>query len=309
MTQACTTEPGEPANAGATGSALPCATVERSGAGPIELVVTDLDGTLWDGTGVIHPRTFAALSALLDAGLPVLVATGRSARSAWPVMEANKIALPGVYLDGAIGLEFGSPIAYYRCAFSPSLAGEVLEIFDELGVSPCLTVEGPGRDIVLGPNPMTHPEYLHRLKPWVRDEDPWSAVRTLSVLTFSLLGTDLGATRRLAAEVTSRAPVAAAFSPDRTYGGVHLSFRPIGVNKWTGVEAFCAYKGIDVKRVLAIGDADNDLELLEGARLALAVCDATPGALKRADHVVAPAREGGWAELVGFLGLPSHQDS
>jgi hypothetical protein len=305
MTQAYATGPGEPAKAVASGSAVPCATAERARQAPIGLVVTDLDGTLWDGTGRIHPRTLGALAALADASMPVLAATGRSARSAWPVMEANGVALPGVYLDGAIGLEFGSVTPYYRYAFTPALAGEVLEIFDELGVSPCLNVEGPGRDIVIGPHPMTHPEYLRRLMPWVRDEDPWSAVANSSILTFSVLGTDLAATRRLAAEVTSRAPVAAAFSPDRTYGGVHLSFRPIGVNKWTGVEAFCAYKGIAIEHVLAIGDADNDFELLEGASLALAVSDATPGALARADHVVPPASEGGWAELLGLLGLPA----
>ncbi len=56
--------------------------------------------------------------------------------------------------------------------------------------------------------------------------------------------------------------------------------------------------------MLAIGDADNDLELLEGASLALAVADGTPAVLARADRVLAPASEGGWAEIVGLVGLP-----
>jgi hydroxymethylpyrimidine pyrophosphatase-like HAD family hydrolase len=56
--------------------------------------------------------------------------------------------------------------------------------------------------------------------------------------------------------------------------------------------------------VLAIGDADNDTELLDGASLALAVADGTPAILERADHVLAPAKEGGWAEVVQLLGLP-----
>ncbi len=45
----------------------------------IDLVVTDLDGTLWDGRGVIHPRTLWALKTLSAASVPVLAATGRSA--------------------------------------------------------------------------------------------------------------------------------------------------------------------------------------------------------------------------------------
>ena len=239
----------EPAQAMQTG---PCATAER--VGPIDLVVTDLDGTLWDGTGRIHPRTSEALARLAAASVPVLAATGRGARSAWPVMEANQIALPGVFLDGAVGLEFASRTPVFRHAFSPELAAEVLGIFEQLGVSPCMSVDDPGRDMVLGRHPMTHPEYLRRLLPWVREEDPHTAVRTLAVLAFSVLGTDLESVRELAGEVTSRAPVAAAISPDRTYGGVHLSFRPLGVHKWAGVLAFCAYRELDASRVLAIGD-------------------------------------------------------
>ena len=85
---------------------------------------------------------------------------------------------------------------------------------------------------------------------------------------------------------------------------MHLSFRPLGVNKWAGVVEFCAHWGLDSGRVLAIGDADNDVELLEGASFALAVADATPAALALADQVTAPAKDGGWAELLEFVGLP-----
>ena len=280
-----------------------CASAEPIRALPIDLVVTDLDGTLWDRTGLIHPDTLRALAVLRAAPVPVLAATGRSARSAWQVMEANAIALPAVLLDGAIGLEFGATTPFHRHEFGSALAGEVLAILDELGAGPLINVDTLGPDIVLGANPLTRPEYLRRLEPWVRKEDPWTAVRTLPVLAFTLLGSDHPMVRDLAAAVTARAPVAAAISPDRTFGGLHLSFRPLGVNKWSGVSAYCAVKGLDVGRVLAIGDADNDVELLEGASLALAVADASAVALQCADIVVAPASEGGWAGIVEVLGL------
>ena len=285
-------------------TAVPAATAELTRSPPMDLVVTDLDGTLWDRTGLIHPDTIRALRALREASVPVLAATGRSARSAWPVMEANGVALPAVFLDGAIGLEFGATTPFHRHDFPPALAAQVLVILDELGAGPCINVDTPGRDIVLGANPLTHPEYLRRLQPWVRMEDPWTAVRTLPVLAFTLLGSDHSMMLDLAAAVTSQAPVASAISPDRTFGGLHLSFRPLGVNKWSGVTAYCAVKGLDAGRVLAIGDADNDFELLDGASLAIAVADASPGALERADLIVAPASEGGWAGIVDVLGLP-----
>jgi hydroxymethylpyrimidine pyrophosphatase-like HAD family hydrolase len=290
------TEPGPAAS-------RPSETAELAVAPLIELVVTDLDGTLWDGKGRIHPRARRALSTLADAGVPVLVATGRGAHSAWTVMEANGVGLPGVFLDGATGYEFGATTAFHTHAFSPAVAAQVLEVLEELDVSPCIHVDDPGRDIVLGDHPFTHPDYIRRITASVREEDPQTAVRTLRVLAFTLLGAEPSMVRELAAQVTARVQVAAATSTDRTYGGLHLSFRPFGVSKWSGVLAYCAARGLDAGRVLAIGDADNDVEMLQGARVALAVADGTEGALAHADRLLAPASEGGWAEIVGVLGL------
>jgi hypothetical protein len=284
-------------------SSPPRSTAGRTVPSRIDLVVTDLDGTLWDGTGRIHPRTFRALEIVAAASIPLLAATGRRAMSAWPVMEANGVALPAVFLDGAIGFEYRATTPFYKRAFSPEVAAEVLQILDELDISPVVNVDDPVRDIVIGEHPMIHPEYLRRLGQSVREEDPWTAVRTLSVLAFTLLGGEATMIRDLAAEVTARVPVAAAISADRTYGGLHLSFRPLGVTKWAGVVAFCAARGLDSRRVMAVGDADNDVELLEGASFAVAVADATPALLEHADRVLSPASEGGWAEIVGLLGL------
>lgn len=235
--------------------------------------------------------------------MPVLAATGRRAGSAWPLMEANGIALPTVLLDGALGREFGSNTAFHTHAFRPEAAAEVLKILEELGVSPCINVDEPGRDVVLGENPTTDTEYLRLLEPWTREEDTWTAVRTLSVLAFTVLSGEASSMRALAVEMKARAPVEATLASDRATGGLHLSFRPIGVSKWTGVLAFCAVRGIDAGRVLAIGDADNDLELLEEAAVAFVVADGSPAALERADRLLAPASEGGWAEIVEVLGL------
>lgn len=269
----------------------------------IQLVVTDLDGTLWDGTGRAHPRTLHALRTLEQASIPVLVATGRRAASAWPLMEANGIGLPSVLLDGALGREFGSDRAFHSRPFSQEVACEVLALLEKLGVSPCINVDTPGRDVVLGERPSVRPEHIRGLESSAREEDPWTAVRSLGVLAFTVLSGDTSAMRELAADVVAQAPVTAAIASDRTYGGVHLSFVALGVSKWDGALGFCAARGLDPNRVLAIGDADNDLEMLENAAIALAVADASPAALERADRVVALASEGGWAEILDLLRL------
>jgi hydroxymethylpyrimidine pyrophosphatase-like HAD family hydrolase len=68
------------------------------------------------------------------------------------------------------------------------------------------------------------------------------------------------------------------------------------------VRAFCADRGLDPARVLAVGDGANDVELLESAAVACAVATATPAVLARADHVIGPPASGGWAAVLEVVG-------
>lgn len=68
---------------------------------PVDLIVTDLDGTLWDGVVGTHPLTLAALATRRDAGLPVLAATARRPAAAMEVMKAHQVLLPASRADRA----------------------------------------------------------------------------------------------------------------------------------------------------------------------------------------------------------------
>jgi hydroxymethylpyrimidine pyrophosphatase-like HAD family hydrolase len=81
-----------------------------------------------------------------------------------------------------------------------------------------------------------------------------------------------------------------------------LTVAPRGQSKWDGVLAFCAARGLDATRVLALADGPNDVELLDHAMLRLVPGNAHRSALDRADHLIGPAVDGGWAEVVRFLG-------
>ena len=77
---------------------------------------------------------------------------------------------------------------------------------------------------------------------------------------------------------------------------------PFGQSKWDGVLAFCAARDLDPDRVLALGDGTNDIELLEGAAIALVPEVAHQVALDRADHVIGAAADGGWVAVLDHLG-------
>ena len=67
----------------------------------IKLLISDLDGTLLDADSRIAPRTAAALRRAQQAGLRLLVATGRAWGTAAPLLREAGIACDFVLLGGA----------------------------------------------------------------------------------------------------------------------------------------------------------------------------------------------------------------
>ena len=64
-------------------------------------LIVDLDGTLLSDDGVIHPDTRSALHRIHHEGIRVMVATGRSEKSAAPAVDALGIHLPTIIYNGA----------------------------------------------------------------------------------------------------------------------------------------------------------------------------------------------------------------
>jgi hydroxymethylpyrimidine pyrophosphatase-like HAD family hydrolase len=279
---------------------MPVPDARRDGA--VQLVVTDLDGTLSDAGERIHPASVRAVRELEAAGIPVLVATGRRLRMAWAVLEAGGLAGPAVVLDGALGLDLRDGRVFHQVAFPPAAAARVLEAFGATGLSPCVYVDRPGVDLVVDDHPSTNPGHLARARPWVAVDDLARVVAAEPVYTFAVVGRPAALLEPVLREVGAAG--SASIVPDLIYGGFTLQVRPPDISKWSGVLAYCAEQGIDPARVLAVGDGANDLELLDGAAVACAVDTATPDVLARADHVIGPPSSGGWAAVLDLVGRP-----
>jgi hydroxymethylpyrimidine pyrophosphatase-like HAD family hydrolase len=337
----------------------------------IDLVVTDLDGTLWGSDERIHARTLRALETLEARGVPVLVATGRRLRSAAGTLARGgapppargggggaRGAGPGaprgggavgappppprgrgrprprpagggapagappaggrppppatlarggarlpalVVLDGALGRDLAARRVFHQVAFPPQQAVAVLDSFHDAGLSPCVYVDRDDAEVVVGPAPSTNPRHAQAVGRWLCEEDDLErVVRDEPVLMFSVVGGDRETLEPVADAIRPQTG-AAAVTRDVIVGGVTLTVRPPGINKWQGVLAWCADQGLDAGRVLAVGDGQNDLELLAAARVACVVEDGCEDALALADHVLGPADSGGWSAVCGLL--------
>lgn len=265
----------------------------------IELVVTDLDGTLWHGEGDMHPRVRRALDSLARDGVPLLAATGRRVGSVRRALEPFGLAPPAVVINGSLGLDLATGERFHRGGFEPDAAERVLAAFFAHGLDPCVYVDGDGVEVFVSEAPSTHPEHLTSFGDGVRTGTLVDVVAAERVLGFGVLGMDRDAGRAIVAALDGVGT--SHFDVDRRYGGCALTVAPLGASKWDGVVAFCERHGFDRTRVLAVGDGPNDVEMLREAVVAVAPSDGHPAAVALADHVVDPASAGGWASVLDLI--------
>lgn len=262
------------------------------------LVVTDLDGTLWEHPATTPRRNVDAVTEVLSRGVPVLVATGRRLGSTKKPLAALGLAPPAVMLNGSLGVDLDTGSRFHLGGFSPDAAHRILSTFRDAGLEPCVYVDDDV-PVWVGDQPSTHADHMASFGADVGRGDLAALVDSHRILAFSVLGISEAAATEVGEGLAGAATPHVA--PDRTYGGHAVTVAPSGDSKWDGIEAFCARQGLDSSRVLAIGDGPNDVEMLEAAAVAVVPADGHPSALALADHVCARADDGGWAELPDLL--------
>jgi hypothetical protein len=203
-------------------------------------------------------------------------------------------------LNGAL-LDLASGERFHRAAYATDEAVAVQAAFAAIGLQPVMYVDHPRWDAFLGPRWSTNPEHVRQLGDTVTVDDLARVAAEEVVLGFGMIGVPMADGEAAVVAVGNLAEVHLDRSID--YPGLaSLTVAPRGQSKWDGVRAFCAQHDLRDDRVLAVADGPNDLELLDMAAVSIVPAVAHPAALERADHVVPAAVDGGWADLLAYLG-------
>ncbi len=274
----------------------------------VSLVVTDLDGTFWHTDDHLDDAVIDAVAALGEAGVPLLVATGRRLTSTRDPLLRFGMAPPAVVLNGALGVDLASGERFHRSPYSADQATAVLAAFRSVGLDPVVYVDDAELDAYISAEPSTHPDHVRFMGPTALVDDLNRVVAEEAVLGFSMIGVTFGA-----GEAAQRA-LAGLAEPhlDRSieYDGLcSFTVAPLGQSKWDGVLAYCAAHQLDPTRVLALADGTNDIELLDAAAVRLVPEVAHPSAIERADVIIGAAADAGWAQVMDHLILPDRLDS
>ena len=276
----------------------------------VELVVTDLDGTFWYHDLRVAPSVLAAVAELERHGVPLLVATGRRLASTREPLAKAGLAPPAIVLNGALGLDLGSFERFHLAPFPVDEALKAYDAFVSVGLSPVVYVDDPRYDVFISDSPSTNPAHVQALGdtagvrwgPGSRSavDDLGAAVAESPVLGFSLIGVPFDAAEAAFAALTPFVEVHLDRSIDHP-GLAAMTVAPRGQSKWDGVLAYCAARGIDSTKVMAVADGPNDIELLTYAAVRVVPEIAHQSALELATAIIPSAQDAGWSEVPSLL--------
>jgi hypothetical protein len=284
---------------------------------PFDLVVLDLDGTILDlyRSTAIGAAVQEAIAAVQAAGIPVTIGTGRTLDSTRKHIAHLGITTPVITTQGAV---IGDPVSgrvLMETDIPLPLARQAADWIDR---SPYITsfyfndADGHTR-VVQNRDGPDHDFYDHvfgapralqpRFSDLLADEN---ARPPLKFLLINDPAAEDGSGGDVAPELRAR------FSPSLYITRTHpwlVEGTAQGVTKGEGLRRLCQMLGVNPRRVLAIGDSDNDIPLLEAAGYAVAMGNATPGVKAVADWVAPPIEEDGAVAALQRLVLSAFSDS
>jgi 5-amino-6-(5-phospho-D-ribitylamino)uracil phosphatase len=255
------------------------------------LVALDIDGTVVDHDGALPEAVRKAVGRVLDADVPVVLATGRSWHGTQPVFDELGLPPgPSVASNGAVVVSYPPQEIRKAVTFDPR---EVIKKVVQVAPGTLIAVEEVGRG--------------YRLNDHFPGGD----------LTGEMI---IESIEQLSARPVTRIILR---DPDRSDGdftslarhlglqgvtyfvgwSAWLDIAPLGVNKASALQDVADDLGVDPADVLAFGDGRNDIEMLRWAGRGVAIGDASEDVQQAADVVTDTFADGGpVAELFHWFG-------
>jgi Cof subfamily protein (haloacid dehalogenase superfamily) len=272
------------------------------------LLALDVDGTLLDRDGTLRPTTAAAVRRAARAGIQPVLCTGRRYRRARAIAEQLGLDAPLVCNSGALVKDPADHRTIWRADFEAALLAEILETFavhEELAVS--FTDRLPHEaDFLVARAPTGRPlfdDYLDQNRSHAEVDPQWAdhidgrchfhlcAIGTReSMLDFQQI---------ILARISGRVQTFVQRSP--RYLGTMCEILRHDASKWSAILHLAELWGIAPSEICAVGDDMNDVPMLRGAGLGVAMGHAPAAVLDAADYVTADHDNEGVAVLVDRL--------
>jgi Cof subfamily protein (haloacid dehalogenase superfamily) len=259
-----------------------------------KLIAIDMDGTLLNEKKEISNRCKEDIRKLKDKGISVVLATGRpfhgilSYINDLSLLDENDFV---VTYNGALVQNTKADKILKMSPLSVDSYKELYAVSKELDVN----IHALTESSVLTPknNPYTHIESTINKIPTIEEPvDDIDGSRNIIKVMF------IDDPKRLD-DILPQVPdwVVEKYSILRS-APIFLEFLDKGVDKGVGVSLIAKQLGIEPKEVMAIGDAGNDIAMIEYAGLGIAMGNATDDVKSVADYITLSNEEDGVAHVI-----------
>ncbi|MCR5196801.1 MAG: Cof-type HAD-IIB family hydrolase [Pseudobutyrivibrio sp.] len=241
-------------------------------------VFFDIDGTLWNYDKYIPESTKLAIKKLRENGHMAFICSGRARAF---IQDPNLLGMgfDGIVCSCGCHIEIDGKILYEKL-IDKAFAKDTIELIRSYGFRPIL--EGP-KHMYLDESEFGLDDMFGNI---IR-RDIGKDLVTIGgdyygnwVINKMSCATDVEADKRI--ECFER------LSDDYeiiTHNEGVCELVPVGHNKATGMLKACELIGIDPKNTFALGDSENDLDMLEAAAVGIAMGNGTDNAKAAADYV------------------------
>jgi len=271
------------------------------------LLALDIDGTLVNSRHEMTDNVREAVLRAKAAGLQVALATGRRYSRTLPLVEPLGLHLPLITASGALIKDPVGHRTLFRAEFGPGVLEAMLDRVASAGYDAVLYTDSfdEGFDYYCRRHEVSEPLLAEFFRMNPNSARLWPDLMTRppqGVFAGFAMG-DRPQMLALAADLERHLGdhlyVHVLRSP--RYNGHMCEIAPHGVSKWSGIRQLAHQWGIADEEICAVGDDVNDIPMILGAGLGVAMGNALDEVKAAADRIAPCHDSDGLVEVVNWL--------
>ncbi|MFN8449005.1 MAG: HAD family hydrolase [Anaerolineae bacterium] len=248
----------------------------------IRVVVLDVDGTLLNSDHAITPRVAETLKTAVAKGVQIVLATGKTRYSTLKLLDELGIRTPGIYLQGLAIYDAGGAVLQ-QLTLEPSLVRQVVTFGEDRGFT--MMLYSGERILVRSRDEQLEARFAlyHEIAPEAIGALQ-NVVGTLPINKVIAVGAPRAVTAlrwQLTLQVGGAGRIMQAGVPEM------LELLPPGASKGWALRQLLKIIKVDAAHVMAVGDAENDIEMIQLAGVGVAMGQAAQDVKDAADYVTA----------------------
>lgn len=266
----------------------------------IELVISDIDGTLITSNHELTEATLAEARRLYEKGVQLSLASSRPPRSIFPFAEALQLRSPFAAFNGALVVTVGGDVVA-RSIITPSIIQRVKAIADEFGLGVWLYDE---RDWWVSRRDafVDREEHTSGFSPKTDGYDERMMKEASKLTVVGKPEMVAQAERRVLSDLDGE--ISASRSKPR-----FLDVTAHGMHKGSAVIRLANILKVSTGQVAVIGDGPNDIDMFRQAGVSIAMGQAVDDVRDAATFVTTSNDDEGWARGIERYVLKGHQSA